>query len=197
MAITEVDYPKLTELLTLKHIITLDCERGGYTEEELENETDSIYLNYGGNEDFYGNIESSYLEGLHGWDPELQQKALSSRFRTFVQENGEIGLEISYIPGEPIDNENFEEHAKALWDETRLHEIMDYDSYIQDLREGADWIGDCFGTGGEMYGLLIEVTKPGRNSSLEKIGYDPILPKPLWIQRKGQKFNVHIHCWQD
>lgn len=191
MTITEADYPKLTELLTLTHTVTLDCERGGYSQEELDDDGGPyIYLNFGGNEDFYGNATSDYLEGLG-------DKALAKRFRTFVQPDGEIGLEISFLPGEPLDIGEEEDHVRALWDATRLHELMSYEDYIQDLEDGAPWTAECFGNGGEMYALLVEVTKPGRKASLEKNFDSPLLEKPLWIQRKGEKHNVHIHYWQD
>jgi hypothetical protein len=188
--ITEADYPKLTELLTLTHTVTLDCERGPYTEDELDDDEGDayIYLSFGGNEDFYGNVESYYLR-------KLGEKALAKRFRTFVQPDGEIGLEISFLPGEPFGGSGFDEHAKALWDATRISELMGYDEYIRDLKEGADWVNELLGEGGEMYALLIEVTKPGREPSIED--YDEFFSKPLWIQRKGQKYNVHIRYWQD
>jgi len=189
MAITEADYPKLTELLTLTHTVTLDCERGPYSQDELDTDGSYTFLNFGGNEDFYGNMESYYLG-------ELGEKALAKRFRTFVQPDGEIGLEISFLPGEPFDGSDFDEHAKALWDATRLSELMGYDEYIRDLKEGADWVGDLFGNSGEMYALLIEVTKPGQKSAAAD-NFDALLEDPLWIQRKGQKYNVHIHYWED
>ena len=197
MPITEADYPKLTELLTLTHTVTLDCERGPYTEDELDDDEGDayIYLSFGGNEDFYGNVESNYLDSLHGYEEDRQQEVLSKRFRTFVQPDGEIGLEISFLPGEPFGGSGFDDHAKALWDATRISELMGYDEYIRDLKEGADWVNRLLGGGGEMYALLVEVTKPGKTSSID--GYDEFFPEPLWIQRKGKKYNVHIRYWQD
>jgi len=45
-----------------------------------------------------------------------------------------------------------------------------------------------------MYAVTVEVTKPGRSPSID---IDELLPKPLWIQRKGVKYNVHIGVWED
>jgi len=187
MTITEADYPKITELLTVKKTITLDCEPD-YSEEEMEDGENLTYLNFADNEEFYGNMESRYLVAHE--DP----KAFQKRFKTFVQPDGEIGLEISFLPGPPLDQ--VEGHAKAIWDNTRLHEIMTYEEYLKDIEEEVEWTWDCFGDGGEMYALMIEVTKPGRPGLSEEF-FDPILEKPLWIQRKGQKYNVHVRFWQD
>lgn len=196
MAFTEKDYPKLTELLTLKHTVTLDCDRGGYTEDELEDgETGFIYFSFGDQDDSYGNVESDYLDSLHGYDEALQQKILSKRFRTFVQDDGEIALEISYLPGAPISGVHSQGFIEAIWAATRLREIMSYEEFIRDIDGSARWIDSCFGAGGEVYGVIVEVTKPGRTPTIED--FDVILPKPLWIQRKGQKYNVHVRYWQD
>ena len=195
MAITEADYPKLTELLTLTHTVTLDCERGGYTEEELDSDEFLITLTVGDCEDSHGNLESNYLDSLHGYEEDRQQEVFSKRFRTFVQPDGEIGLEISYLPGEPVSGVHSREFFEAIWETTRLREAMGFDDFLKDIDAGAPWINDCFGSGGEFYGLLVEVTKPGRTSSIDD--YDEFFPKPLWIQRQGQKYNVHIRYWQD
>ena len=196
---TEADYPKLTELLTMKHTLTLDCERASSSEsvdeDEIDEEEGFVYLNFAGNEEFYGNVTSSYLDSLYDYsDEKLRQKVLGKRFRTFVQDDGEIGLEISFLPGPPFDGSGFDQHAKAIWDNTRLHEVMTFDEFLQDVSDGAEWVYRCFGKGGEMYAVTVEVTKPGRSPLVE---IDDLLPKPLWIQRKGAKYNVHIGCWED
>lgn len=195
---TEADYPRLTELLTLKHTVTLDCERDLSSEVDddgdLDEEEGFVYLHFAGNEDYYGNVSSSYLNSLFDYsDEKLKQKVLGKRFRTFVQEDGEIGLEISFLPGFPFPS-IFDTHSKAIWDNTRLHEVMTFEEFLHDLTGGAEWVHACFGQGGEMYAVTVEVTKPGRSPFIE---IDELLPKPLWIQRKGVKYNVHIGYWED
>lgn len=176
----------------MTHTITLDCERGKFSEEDLENEEGSVYLNYGENTDYYGNLESYYLRNL-------DQKVLAKRFRTFVQDDGEIGLEMKFVPGSPFEGHDGKldsSHLKALWDNTRLHEIMSYEEYVEDMEDGRGWVSDCLGMNGEMYAPVIEVVKAGRTPGVEDV-LDPVLEKPLWIQRKGAKYNVYIHYWQD
>lgn len=198
MAISESDYPRLTELLTIKHTITLNCDAPPLTEYSIEDEdSDSfIYLTYGGNPDFFGSITSQHLSSAYDYfDKKAREKVLAKRFRTFVQPDGEIGLAISYIPGEPFGSDA--EHAKALWDATRISEIMSYEEYISDLKNGAAWVGECLGDGGECYALIVDVTAPGRTPIAKELGFDDMLLEPLWIQRRGRKYNVHIDLWQD
>lgn len=174
----------------MKQTVTLECEHEPYVDEE-----GSVYLRFAGNDEYYGNVESSYLHSLHWFDDKLRQKIIGKRFRTFVQEDGEIGLEISFLPGLPFGEFNAgSAHLKAIWDNTRLHEVMTYEEYISELSNDAAWVERCFGVGGDMYAVVVEVTKPGRSPENE---VDDLLPKPLWIQRKGAKYNVHIGVWED
>lgn len=191
MAITEQDYPKITELLTLTKTVTLNCDRAPFTEEELESRKSFVYLNYGGSSDFYGCLESGYTYGAYSAKP---YAFLESRFRVFEQDNGEIGLEIKFLPGKPALND--ERHIRALWNSTRLHEIMFYEEYVKNIKEDADWVDECFGDGGKDYALIVDVTKAHKPSLIKK-HFDPLLKKPLRIKYKGNKQDIHIGYWEN
>lgn len=187
MKITEQDYSKITELITMKRNFTLDVERV-VTEDDLEDSSLYADLTFGGNPNYYGNIESEYIYGA------TDDKWTRSRFKIFTQPDGETAVEISFLPGMPYLCSD--EHTKAVWDNTRLDEIMGYDEYRKDIEEEADWVEACFGHGGDLFELLFEVTKPDVPSVFEDEA-DRFLHEPLEFQHKGNQYNLNVFYIQD
>lgn len=144
--------------------------------------------------EYYGNVTSSHVETM---PHDEQQKWIKKRFRTFVQDTGEIGLEISFLPGPPMDIDYDEkEHLKTIYDNTRLSELITLEEFVEDFESNDPWIYECFGDKGETYGLIIDAVAP-KFKNIAAQNYEPLLEKPLWIQYKGKKFQVHIHEWSD
>jgi len=194
---TEADYPKLLGLLEFKKTITLDCSQPFGSGDD----DDSHFVNLWLDDDGYiwGNFDCGWLKS-QDVDEDARQKRYQKRFRSFVQDDGEIGLEFTYLPAIPLldyyDEDDWEKHARRVFDMTRLSEVMSFEDFARDVKNEASWVDDLSGVGGETYALVFDVVPAGRRSVIVE-EFDGILSKPLWIQYKGKKYNIHVGVTQD
>jgi len=191
---TEADYPKLLELLGLKKTVTLDCSQ------PFADDDSSFVLLWLDDEGYtWGNFDCAWLKS-QDVDEDARQKRYRKRFRSFVQSDGEIGLEFTYLPAIPpldyYDEDDWEKHARRVFDLTRLSEVMSFEDFARDVKNEAEWVENLSGWGGETYALVFDVVLAGHRSVVRE-EWDPILSKPLWIQYKGKKYNVYVGVTQD
>lgn len=196
MNIDEKDYAKVIELLTMKKIVPLDLARGALPDELEDDVDESILLNFENNFEYFGNLSSYYmLNVLADLDENAELDFWKNRFKVVKDDNGEPVLEVSYIPAQPIYNSEFIAHADAIWRNTRLSEIMNYDTYISEMADGsADWISECFGEGGEAYGVLVEIIEEGVQPG-GILNYDPVLELPIRFEYDGISYEMRVASW--
>lgn len=192
----QADYPRLLELLELKKTITLDCDNP-MSDESLDDEDTYVHFSLDDEGYTWGNFDCRWLWLQDIDDEAAQQKRYAKKLKTFVQPDGEIGLEISYLPGPPWgEDARLEKNARIIYEATRLSEAMTFDEYLSEVQADEQWVQDLHGEGGETYGLLFDVVPAGRKSFLTE-EFEMLLEKPLWVQRKGKKYNVHCGVYQD
>lgn len=73
---------------------------------------------------------------------------------------------------------------------------MTFDEYLEAVLADEQWVQDLHGKGGPTYGLIFDVVPAGWRSFLQS-EFEMLLEKPLWIQCKGKKYNVHCGVYQD
>lgn len=184
----ESDYPAIMRAIEQKRTATLDCERKFDAEEDIPEEA---WVGFGSISEeeieagvLPGNLETqAFTDSIQGVD---KDKLLKKRIRTFVQPDGEIGVEISYFPLEPQNADD----ADAIFAKTELGSLISLSDFVAAIEAGDEWIEDCFGYT-DVYELLFEVTAVGASPILGE-RFDTIFEAPLWIQRKGKKYHVYV-----
>ena len=183
------DYPRILKAIEQSYTITLDCERQLLSNVDIDvawlslgyvSEAESRAGRLG------GNMISQAFRDIMVSEP----NALTDRFRTFVQPDGEIGLEITYFPLKPYDADT----AIDVFSKTKLSNLMTLEQFIEAITNGAAWAEDCFGYT-DIYELMFEVTLAGVPSSMNDQDY--LLPLPILIQRKGLNYDVHVFEHED
>jgi len=203
MSVEEKDYAKLTELLTMKKTVPLDLTRGALPD-EIEDEIEkSIEINFLNKFEYFGNLSSYYMMNvLADMDENAELDFWKNRLKIVKDDNGKPALEISFIPAEPIDsdkddNSEFIAHVDAIWENTRLNEMMDYDTYLAEITAGsAEWISECFGEGGECYGVMVEVVPDGFEPG-GIMNYDNVFELPITFEYDGIHYEMRVATWSD
>lgn len=203
MSIEEKDFARLTELLTMKKTVPLDLTRGGLPEEIGDEIEESIQLNFMNKFEYFGNLSSAYMMNvLAELDEKAELEFWKNRFKVVKDDNGNPALEVSFIPAEPFefdtdDNSEFFAHVDAIWNNTRLSEIMDYDTYLAEMTEGSyEWIYECFGEGGECYGVMVEVVPDGFEPG-GIMNYDNVFELPITFEYDGIHYEMRVATWSD
>ena len=190
MTITTADYPAILEAIMQKHLITLDfetdLEEGDDTPEEDWVELGYLSYEAGCSNKLNGEMMSDAWMSLNkDWDAELKK-----RLRTFTQTDGEIGLEISYIPLAPDQRD-----VALVYANTLLSDLMTLNEFADAVENEENWVEDCFGSQ-EINSLYFEVTPADRGSVIAKDdgGADMLLITPISVERDGIEY--HIYVWE-
>ncbi len=188
---TKEESERLFPLIDLKYTMTLDCER------KIDFEEEDVDFNIAGlgfleEDQFKGNvIVYRKRDANEDWPTrrKLDAKWLKKRFRTFKQDDDEIAVEITYTPW-ISGHWDSDSYLKRLYDATQLATVISFEDFLTDVRHEASWVENLF-SGAEIYELFFHVVAPGKPAT-EEWGDSLLEDEPLWIQRKGKKYNVHI-----
>jgi hypothetical protein len=187
----EADYPRILDAIKLKHTVTLDCNGG------LDPDDEGSWLILGSLEHQPGNealIGGTMRVSALGVTNEDDEKSLKKRLRTFVQPDGEIGLELTYFPIRPHDDTDVDK----LFAQTNIGSLLTKAEMVAAMANDEEWIEMCFGYT-DIYDLYFEVLKPKAKSPLEDDGggSEKLIDTPLWITYNGKRYNVNVWLHED
>lgn len=189
---SEADYPSILKALELKHEVTL--EPGRMADPNGDNEDGWLILGSLSYQKESAHKLSGVMDvqALHTIGVDVQ-KDIKRRLKTFVQPDGEIGLELTYYPNKPYDDEEMDK----LFADTNIGALITRDELSTAIDNDEEWVEDCFG-GMDIYDLYFEAVKPGVTSPYSEDGnLDSLIDTPLWFQRGTERYKLNIWLHED
>jgi len=195
---TSADVQGLYPLIDVKHVFTLDFDTKADLEDDLYDHPNNVGLGFFEPPLLKGNIvnyrDDKDDDSLEWAERRKKDDAwMKKRIRTFKQDDGEIGVEITYTPWVSMHYDD-DEYLRLVYDNTNIATVISFEDFVKDVREEADWVDELFG-GNEIYELFFYVSHPGVEP--ENPYGDDLFEGPLWIQRNGKKHNLHIFLHED